>query len=157
MPLLAGKVDLGHVRFSREYDLAMWYVGKTPEEAESWVESRAPGPVQSARLHHPLLLRRHDRVLPSGCPAYKFMERCRLNLAGIGMHAAWDQNKFDRNARHHFGVFASCHHRELTGFDSFRAPIVYLSVPVWFQCQYEVPFGFHPAGPETTVYFGSYL
>ena len=34
MPLPVGKVDFGHVRFSREYDLAMWYVGRTPQKAE---------------------------------------------------------------------------------------------------------------------------
>ena len=34
MPLLVEKVDLSLVRFSREYDLAMWYVGRTPQKAE---------------------------------------------------------------------------------------------------------------------------
>ena len=80
-----------------------------------------------------------------------------MGLPAIGAHPSIDQNKFERNARHNFGVFASCHHRELIGFDPECAPLIYCPVPVWFRRSFEVPFGFQPAGPEATVHCGSLL
>ncbi len=157
MPLPAGKVDLGHVRFSLEYDLAMWRVDRPPKAMKQWIEDVAPGRIDTARLCPALLLRRRDRTLPDGCPGFKFVERRRLGLAAIGVHGAWDLNKLERNSRHHYGVFGSCHHRELQGYDPRCAPLVYCSVPTWFKRNFEVSFGFQPTGLETVIYCGSYL
>ena len=52
-----GSVDLGHVRNSKEFDVAEFWSNRSIISEENWVDELSPGPVHSSRLHALFLVR----------------------------------------------------------------------------------------------------
>ena len=152
-----GAVDLGHVSYSREFDVAEFWSTRSIISVENWVDEPSPGPVHSSSIHPRFLVRTENRVVPFGCPKYKWLERRSLHVPKMGAHPAWDLSKFERVNRHKFGVFASAHHREIVGMEVHQAPLRYTPVPDWFSERFEVPYGFNSPSLESVFYRGAHL